>query len=410
MTKQARLRAGMTTLLAAGLLVGCGSGSSSGSSSSGSADGTGAMPPCLVPQRPVALVIGVRSNNPMPYLSTGIAGIVNSAINAHQTVTIVRLDGNPSVVFSRAFDPQGSNSETRKVEYNTYIDNLKEILAGTQQSATDIRAQTAQADVLGGLAVAAGEVPSGGNIVVMDSGLQTTEPLNFATGVLSADPQTITGYLKQAHELPALASKHVYFFGLGWTAPPQPSLGINYRAKVVQIWTKIAYAAGASCARADPTANTQAAVSGLPAVSIVTPPPPPPPLVSCSTINLNDANHVGFDFNSTTFRDPVGARVTLRKLANVILNNDESVTLTGSTSSEGSDQYNQALSLRRANAVKAVLVQLGVPPDRITTIGDGSHLPGRLNDRGPGGKLLIGPAIADRKVVGKLTGAKCRTE
>lgn len=407
MTMQARLLVGMTTLLAAGLLVGCGSGSNS--SSSGAAGGGGAAPACLAPKQPVALAIGVRSNNPMPYLSTGIAGIVNGAINAHQMVTIVRLDGNPTVVFSKAFNPQGSNTETRQVEYNTYIDGLKAVLAGTQQSATDIRAQTAQADVLGSLAVAAGEVPPGGNIVVMDSGLQTTEPLNFATGVLSADAQTIVGYLRQAHELPDLSGKHVYFFGLGWTAAPQPSLGINYRAKVVQIWEKIAYAAGASCVGIDPTANTQAAVSGLPAVSIVIPPPPPPPPVSCSTINLNDANHVGFEFNSTTFRDPAGARVTLHKLANVILNNDESVTLTGSTSSEGGDQYNQLLSLRRANAVKAVLTQLQVPAGRITTVGDGSHLPGRLNDRGPGGKLLIGPAIANRKVVAKLTGAKCRT-
>ena len=85
----------------------------------------------------------------------------------------------------------------------------------------------------------------------------------------------------------------------------------------------------------------------------------------------------------------------------------ESVTLTGATSSEGSNQFNQQLSLQRASAVKTVLVQLGVPSGRITTIGDGSHLPGRLNDRGPNGQLLIGPAIQNRKVVAKLSGANC---
>ena len=84
-------------------------------------------------------------------------------------------------------------------------------------------------------------------------------------------------------------------------------------------------------------ANTQAAVPDLPAVSHRHPPKPLAPPVACSTVDLNDADHVGFVFDSTTFRDPAGARVTLRKLANVILKNDESVTLTGSTSSEGSD-------------------------------------------------------------------------
>jgi outer membrane protein OmpA-like peptidoglycan-associated protein len=92
-----------------------------------------------------------------------------------------------------------------------------------------------------------------------------------------------------------------------------------------------------------------------------------------------------------------------------MLQTGESVTLTGSTSSEGSDQYNRSLSLRRARAVQAMLVQLGVPPGRVTAFGDGSHLPGRLNDRGPNGQLLIGPAIQDRKVVAKLTGARCHS-
>jgi OOP family OmpA-OmpF porin len=395
---------GVTALLATAVLTGCGN-----SGHNGSPPSSGAMPACLVPQRPVALAIGVRSNNPMPYLPTSIGNLVDTAISAHQTVTFVRLDGNPAVVFSQAFGPQGSNTETRQVEYNDYIDNVREILAGTSQPATDIRAQTGQANVLGALAVAAGEVPAGGDVVVIDSGLQTVEPLNFADDLLSADPQTIVDYLRRGSELPDLSGKHVYFFGLGWTAPPQPSLGINYRKKISQIWTEIADAAGASCVAIDPTPNTQAAVPGLPAVSIVTPPPPPPPLVPCATVTLDDANHLGFEFNSTTFRDPAGARATLRKLANLMLDTDESVTLTGSTSSEGSAQHNQVLSLQRAQEVKSVLVQLGVPGSRITTIGDGAHLPGRLNDRGPNGQLLIGPAIKDRKVVAKLRGKKCRS-
>ena len=242
---------------------------------------------------------------------------------------------------------------------------------------------------------------------MMDSGLQTTEPLDFGTGLLGDAPQSIVEYLRQANELPSLRGRHVYFVGLGWTASPQPALDIANRKKVVAIWEQIAKAGGASCVKIDPTTNTRNAVPNRPPVAIVTPPPPPGPLQPCSVINLGDNNHVGFDFNSTTFRDPSGAQATLRQLADLIIKSGERVTLIGSTSSEGSNEYNQRLSLRRANAVKAVLVRLGVPASRITAIGDGSHLPGRVNDRGPSGHLLIGPAIEDRKVVAKLAGSKC---
>lgn len=49
------------------------------------------------------------------------------------------------------------------------------------------------------------------------------------------------------------------------------------------------------------------------------------------------------------------------------------VTATGHTDTSGSEAYNMALSLRRANAVKAALVKLGVPAVAITTVGRGEQ-------------------------------------
>jgi OOP family OmpA-OmpF porin len=397
--------AGMAVALSCAVLAGCGSSSSGGGGTTGSS--TAAFPPCLAPSKPVALAIGARANSPMPDLSSAVVAAVNSAIRAEQTVTLVRLDGHPRVVYSQAFSPQGANSASRKADLNTYVSNLDRILQGTPQTATDIRARTPQANVLGALTVAASEVPHGGNVMVMDSGLQTTAPLDFTTGLLNDAPQTVADYLKHAGELPDLAGRHIYFVSPGWTASPQPALDVRNRTKVVQIWRAVIRAAGASCAWFDQSANTQDAVPNRPRVTVVTPPPPPEPPVACAVIDLGDANNVGFDFASITFRDPSGARATLQKLANVMLRTGESVTLTGATSSEGSNRYNLSLSLRRAQAVKRMLVRLHVPGSRITTFGDGSHLPGRLNDRGPNGQLLIGPAIQNRKVVAKLTGGGC---
>jgi outer membrane protein OmpA-like peptidoglycan-associated protein len=57
------------------------------------------------------------------------------------------------------------------------------------------------------------------------------------------------------------------------------------------------------------------------------------------------------------------------------------VTATGHTDTSGSPQYNMALSLRRANAVKDALVREGVPATAITVVGRGEQ--GLLVQTGP---------------------------
>ena len=51
------------------------------------------------------------------------------------------------------------------------------------------------------------------------------------------------------------------------------------------------------------------------------------------------------------------------------------VTATGHTDTSGSETYNMALSLRRANTVKDALVQQGVPATAISVVGKGESSP-----------------------------------
>ena len=71
------------------------------------------------------------------------------------------------------------------------------------------------------------------------------------------------------------------------------------------------------------------------------------------------------------------------------------VTVEGYTDSRGDENYNQGLSLRRADAAKQELVSNGVAADRITTVGMGESNPVASNDTDEG-------RAANRRVVLKV--------
>jgi hypothetical protein len=124
------------------------------------------------------MAIGARSNNPEPPdLPADVSAATSSAIDAQQMVTIVRLDGNPHIVFKQALDLSGANSQQKKSDRNNYLNSLNRVLSGTGVPTTDIRAQIPQANVLEALEVAGASVPRGGNVILLDSGLQTAARL-----------------------------------------------------------------------------------------------------------------------------------------------------------------------------------------------------------------------------------------
>jgi len=83
-----------------------------------------------------------------------------------------------------------------------------------------------------------------------------------------------------------------------------------------------------------------------------------------------------------------GAAVKLDQLAQFLsAHPDRRVEIEGYTDSVGSDAYNEGLSQRRADAVKAALVMRGVDPSRIDTEGYGKAYPVASNDN-PGGRQM----------------------
>lgn len=86
-----------------------------------------------------------------------------------------------------------------------------------------------------------------------------------------------------------------------------------------------------------------------------------------------------FDFNQTTLKP--GAYSEITRVANVLTRYPHTrIQVAGHTDSRGDANYNLRLSQQRAETVKNALVQRGVDPIRIETIGYGETSPISSND------------------------------
>lgn len=97
-------------------------------------------------------------------------------------------------------------------------------------------------------------------------------------------------------------------------------------------------------------------------------------------ITLGD---VLFDTGLSTLKP--GAYATVDRLASALKDSPQrKVVIEGHTDSVGSDEYNQELSQRRAQAVQTALLQRGVNSDQITAYGKGETFPVASNENAAG--------------------------
>jgi OOP family OmpA-OmpF porin len=117
--------------------------------------------------------------------------------------------------------------------------------------------------------------------------------------------------------------------------------------------------APAAAAPAEPVAPPQQLAEPAPA--------PMPEKLSLSTDAL-------FNFDKSDLRPDAKAELD-NLLERMRASNVDEINLVGHTDSIGTDEYNQKLSERRADAVKAYLVSQGMPAEKIHTEGRGEREP-----------------------------------
>jgi len=186
---------------------------------------------------------------------------------------------------------------------------------------------------------------------------KTWMPLLIAAGVaLSALPFTASAQSKQGY----------------WI---QPSTDLVWKNASGQCWRAGYWTPAMAIAECDPDL--------MPKPAATPPPPPPPPPAPAKPApakpkpvaeKVTLAADVLFDFDKSVLKSEGKAKLDdLATKVNAI--NLEVVIAIGHTDSIGSDAYNQKLSVRRAESVKAYLVSKGVAPNRIYTEGKGEKQP-----------------------------------
>lgn len=354
-----------------------------------------ALGECDIPDGAVAFVVGQRSNSPAMASSPALEAAIAAAVIHEKAVAIVEVDGDPDNVQQADLTSEAGNSVARE-------DEIRALQADVDSALAAVRADDPEADLLSALDVAARVVASeggSGTIVVMDSGISTAGVVDHREeGLLLASGADVAGYVQESSSLPDLSGVTVAFIGLGDTAEPQPDLPAAVRARLIDQWTEVANAAGASCVFTDPSPMTANALDQLPPVTPVGAPEPEVPVVAPETDLRLGEDAVAFRSNSDEFIDETQVREYLKPLASQLADSGNRVLLTGTTATAGDEAGREEVSSLRAIAVKRVLVEMGVPAENIETVGVGTNHPEHVPDVDNDGTLLPGPAAKNRAV------------
>ena len=123
-----------------------------------------------------------------------------------------------------------------------------------------------------------------------------------------------------------------------------------------------------------PVVAPPAAVAPPPPPPVVAPVAPPAPPAPPAATKVTYAADAFFDFNKSVIK-PAG-KAKLDDLVGKIKDiNLEVIIAVGHTDAVGGDAYNQKLSIRRSEAVKAYLVSKGIEKNRVYTEGKGEKQP-----------------------------------
>lgn len=357
--------------------------------------------------RALCIIAGNHANSKgINYSNKMIDDEIYSTISSYGIVHLIRLDGEPELIFSEDYNEtipphfRGASPSKLEADYKVFKKNVIKLLEET-------RAKYNEVSTLESLQLAARifsdlKTVTKKTIIIADTGLSTSGILNFRNNLLDADPDMIAKTLSDKLVIPNLSDVKVIWVGLGDTEMPQQKLSAERVVKLKKIWTAIIENAGGEVVFSEhPNKNTL--TKELPSVSPVQISPEEPIQFEPTSIKkesflspvIMDESRVAFVPDQAVFLDEEKALGSLRAVVDCIKDTDVSLLLIGSTAGDADSSESRLLSLNRSYAVKKALTDLGISEHRLIAVGLGSFDPWHIS-----GLELDSPLSAqNRKVV-----------
>ena len=321
---------------------------------------TGCQPP---PDDPKIIVVtaSATANEPAPVLSGPDRAMLRDAGSTSTRATAFVVDPNTAQARQVSLTPRRADGE---VDYGP--DRKNELAANVNrvQQLLNTLAASKPFDLLAMIAQAVLVTTHPGTLLVLSSGLSTAGGFDLRQAGWGADPRTAAVSLSRRGLLPRLTGWKVVFSGLADTSGMQPAPPVPQRTILTRYWLALCHAAGAASCSVD---------------AVTRPDPPsrsttPVPVVRFPRVTSYRGPHgdqttnvpadAFFAFNSARLLQ--GADIILGPIAAKARDQRRKVTVIGYASPDGgSPTYNLALSAKRARAVRARLLSLGVPASLI---------------------------------------------
>lgn len=321
-----------------------------------------------------------RNSSPLVSLPQPLCDAISEGAKAQKPLTLIRLDGRPTVLGTTVFHTASKNPAARQRDINAYI-------SATAQSITKVKAQQPNVDLRAALDLAAkqihqGNAESAGTVYVLGSALQEVGSPNFASpGMIDAAPKEVADFLRGEKLLPDLLHINVIFVGFDATAAPQAALNTAQSSSVKDIWHEIVKSGGAEYIDFLPASATSALVPDadrLPPVNQVKLLPLPS---WTPDQRYPDSGPLHFEPDTAVLTSPKAAREAMAKVpAWLSAHPSCSLRITGTTARVGDRAGQVNLAGARATTIKQIITSLGGAGGRISVAGLGSYFPGYVPD------------------------------
>ncbi|WP_286142547.1 OmpA family protein [Adlercreutzia caecimuris] len=313
----------------------------------------------------------------------------------------VVADGDPW-----AFDVQLASDESNGRRKAKAIEGLKaeKILGG------DWNARTEEVDLFAAICEADRRLSSfsaEGNrnvLVIIDSGISTAGLINFteeSTREALLEPEVLISTLRESGDLVKFENiDEVIWFGLGETSGEQASPNQGTTKAMEYFYRALFEAAGVEGGITFRPGSGAAPTEGVPSVSAVDMPriaydsENDRPMRLGDNVEFDELKSDGaikFDYDSDALADESAAREALKDHINQLIDFPTlKVVVNGYTDTAGDASYNLDLSQRRANAVKALMVDAGVPESQITAVGMGEDATYETDEQNRRVEIVLG--------------------